>query len=76
MPGPELQEGVEQLDEERLVDLAAENALEDEIGLGIREYWSHGGILPQTDEPARHPLSARMPPWLLTALPIPPPRMR
>jgi len=46
VPGPELQEGVEQLDEERLVDLAAEDALEDEVGLGIREDGPHGEILP------------------------------
>src|SRR6185295_5949838 len=43
----ELQEGVEQLDKERLVDLAGENALEDEVGLGIREYRPHGDILLQ-----------------------------
>jgi hypothetical protein len=39
--------GVEQLDEERFVDFAAEDAFEDEVGLGIREYRPHGDILPQ-----------------------------
>jgi hypothetical protein len=42
----ELQEVVQQLDEERFVDLAPEDALEVEIGLGIREYRPHGDRLP------------------------------
>ena len=42
-----LQESIEQLDEKRLMDFAAENTFEDEVGLGIREYWPHGEILSQ-----------------------------